>query len=147
MCEYLDCGFKLSFKWNKFSNLFEFNENYKKISWTHNHSLDYQRISEANKKEVFNYMHDKELDLPIMPKELKTQVEAFLQGKHSEPKISIPKGQANYLQQKVRKVICGTETKDAERLLKLSLKLKREFPEMLIKVDHQDNKLIFLFQV
>jgi len=70
-----------------------------------------------------------------------------LQGKHSELKISIPKGQANYLQQKVRKVICGTEMKDAERLLKLSLKLKREFPEMLIKVDHQDNKLIFLFQV
>jgi len=77
LCEYLDCGFKLSFKWNKSSNLFEFNENYKKISWTHNHSLDYQGISEANKKEVFNYMHDKELDLPIMPKELKLKLKLF----------------------------------------------------------------------
>jgi len=85
-------------------------------------------------------MQSKELDKPVEPKELKAEAEAFLKGKYYESKISIPKHQAKYIQQKVRKTIRGNQTKDAQRFLDLALDLKNLDPNMLIKVDHKDNK-------
>ena len=47
--KFLECEFRISFKWIKSRSCFEFNYKAKKNNWIHNHKLDYEGIFEEDK--------------------------------------------------------------------------------------------------
>ena len=87
------------------------------------------------------------MDSALKPKEMKDRSQAFLQGLQNNRNLVIPNKSTFNLHRKVRNVIWGPDTGDAQLLLNLAIQIQERNPDYLtnIKVS-ADNKLeCFIF--
>lgn len=109
--------------------------------------LDYEGLTFQEKENVFKFIESSEMQKSKRPTEIKDASEAFLKGMTNDHKKTIPKQQASYLHQKVRKLIFGPSTKDASLLNELCQDLIKKHPNSCIKyqVNDQNQLTSFLF--
>jgi len=69
--------------------------------------LDYEGLTFQEKENVFKFIESSEMQKSKRPTEIKDVSEVFLKGMTNDHKKIIPKQQASYLRQKVRKLIFG----------------------------------------
>lgn len=128
----IDCKFRISYKIDKASGCYDFNET--KANFQHSHPLDYKGLSKRKKMESLEYMAQSELQSKSRLKDITQKTQAFIQGQANDHLIELQKQQTAYLVKKTKEKIWGLPQKDAENLNKLMEQIKNQFPDGLIKM-------------
>ena len=128
----IDCKFRISYKFDKASGCYDFNET--KANFQHSHPLDYKGLSKRKKMAALEYMAKSELQSKSRLKDITQKTQAFIQGQANDHLIELQKQQNAYLVKKTKEKIWGLPQKDAENLNKLMEQIKNQFPDGLIKM-------------
>jgi len=141
----IGCPFQIAYIWDETEKKYKFND--KKTCFDHNHELSYKGLSKHHTQILQNYMQKQEINTALKPKEMKEKSQAFLQGFQNEMDLAIPDRFTFNLHRKVRSLVWGPNTEDANMLLNLAIKLQEKNPHHLtnFKVSSENKLECFVF--